>query len=95
MLDEQTKQAMREFQEKVMTEMADKVGYLYDRWQDEKEYEDFADYKAEACRFCNEKGYKYMKLSKRPFTLTLRFNDAIIMDLVVTARQIKTVWKKG
>ncbi|HQM30605.1 MAG TPA: hypothetical protein PLR20_14755 [Syntrophales bacterium] len=45
MLDEQTKQAMREFQDKAMNELGERIGYLYDRWQDEKDYEDFADYK--------------------------------------------------
>jgi len=38
--------------------------YLYDRWQNEREYEDFGEYKKS---FEKVSGYKIVKMLKRPF----------------------------
>ena len=38
--------------------------YLYDRWQNEKEYEDFADYIEHAKDFIEEFGLTFIKMTK-------------------------------
>ena len=40
---------------------------LYERWQDEKEYEDFNDYKACAKKAIENAGGTFVDLGKRPF----------------------------
>lgn len=47
-----------------------KLEYFYSRWQDEKEYEDFGDYQAEAVKLCANGGVKFEKLTRSPFALT-------------------------
>lgn len=48
---------------------------LYERWQDEKEYEDFADY-AKVMKESAEKtpGIKFLKGTKRPFGFNFTYN---------------------
>jgi hypothetical protein len=45
---------------------ADYFGYLYDRWQDEKEYEDFSDYQT-AIKKNLPKGAEFISMTKKPF----------------------------
>lgn len=50
-----------------------RLDYLYDRWQDEREYEDFKDYTAEmkALLLDADPTAKFIKSSKRPFGCTV------------------------
>ena len=51
--------------------------YLYDRWQDEKEYEDFADYIEHTKKFIDEHGLTFVKMTKG-FKITMKHNDIIV-----------------
>lgn len=42
---------------------------LYNRWQDEKEYEDWADYIKYVKGVCQDWEAQYVSLKKRPFSL--------------------------
>lgn len=44
---------------------------LESRWRDEKEYEDFADYQAAAKAFVESQGLGFVRLSAKPFMLTV------------------------
>ena len=44
--------------------------YLYNRWQDEKDYEDFDDYKVAMTNKAAEHGVKLLGMKKRPFSFT-------------------------
>jgi hypothetical protein len=48
--------------------------YLYDRWRDEKEYEDFKDYEASMKNHVKDFPVKFMYGSKRPFSFTVRID---------------------
>lgn len=48
---------------------AERLGYLYGRWQDEKQYEDFADYVA-SMKTCLPKDAVFLTMTKRPFQVT-------------------------
>jgi len=45
----------------------DTIGYLYDRWQDEKYDEDFNDYSKKMEYKIVDLGGKFVKASRRPF----------------------------
>jgi hypothetical protein len=56
------------------------INYLYDRWQDEKKYEEWNDYIehmkklfAEMQKSTNTENAVFVKASKRPFGLTFDF----------------------
>jgi hypothetical protein len=51
--------------------------YLYDRWQDEKEYEDFADYIEQAKNFITDFGLVFVKMTKG-FKVTVRHIDTLV-----------------
>lgn len=51
--------------------------YLYDRWQDEKEYEDFADYIEQAKNFITDFGLVFVKMTKS-FKVTIRHIDTLV-----------------
>lgn len=54
---------------KEMEQIIDRVGYLYDRWQDEQMYEDFEEYKKFARKEVEKQGATYKQLRKSPFRL--------------------------
>ena len=76
------------------TDKADAVGrkvapqlmYLYDRWQDEGAYEDFAVYEAAAKKalLAQDPSAVFLRLSKRPFELRAKIGGAEV-GLFVTA----------
>jgi hypothetical protein len=45
----------------------DSVSYLFNRWQDEQEYEDINDYKPRFDKHAEEFGVTITKMSSRPF----------------------------
>tara|TARA_R100001369_G_C3223940_1_gene150665 strand:+ start:54 stop:338 length:285 start_codon:yes stop_codon:yes gene_type:complete len=51
--------------------------YLHSRWQDEKEYEDFADYIENAKEFIEENDLVFIKMTKG-FKITMKHNNIIV-----------------
>ena len=65
----------------------DHLVYLWGRWQDEKEYEDFEDYKKSASKSL-PKGMDFVRMTKRPFAVTFAYKGADRhMKLSVTSRK--------
>ena len=77
--NEQNRREANRLLEKVIA----RLGYLFDRWQDEKDYEDFADYKGNIKRLLNDEGAKFIGLKQRPFELTY---DCAHLDRKVVVR---------
>jgi hypothetical protein len=57
-------------------ELANQLAYLYDRWQDERGYEDFADYRTAAAKYVVAVGGTFVKLDKQPFALHFQYSEA-------------------
>ena len=47
---------------------------LYERWQDEKEYEDFAEYREVMKKLITEHGAEFLDMTKRPFAFKYTLN---------------------
>lgn len=60
--------------------------YLYDRWRDEQEYEDFSEYQAAAKTWCDGK-VDFVKLTKTPFQLSFK-SDGHTYAAKVTSRNV-------
>jgi hypothetical protein len=58
-----------------IAKLVEPFSYLHGRWQDEKEYENFADYIVAAKERCEDLGFKFVSLTKRPFALTFVADD--------------------
>jgi hypothetical protein len=70
---------------KVLTFLAN----IKSRWDDEKEYEDFDDYKAIVKRYVeNQLGLEYVKTTKRPFGFWVKIPHANFKFLKVSAKII-------
>lgn len=67
------------------------MAHLYSRWQDEKEYEDINDYGAVIIKKL-PKGFKLLKMSKRPFGFDWTMENGFKYQLTMTARQL--AWKR-
>jgi hypothetical protein len=52
------------------------MSILYSRWQDEKEYEDIADYGKVISEKVDAIGGTFVKMKKRPFGFTYKLADA-------------------
>lgn len=68
---------------------SDRLGYLWSRWQDEKEYEDFGEYE-KVLRTLVPEGFTFVKSSKRPFGMRVSYSG-IHAVVTVTGRSIG--WK--
>jgi hypothetical protein len=67
------------------------LGQLYDRWQDEHEYEFISDYgKAIAAKLPD--GFKLKRMTKRPFGFEFSIGTDACYSMTATARAI--VWKR-
>ncbi len=55
----------------------DKLVYLYERWQDEKEYESWGDYEQQMEKLCLPP-MQYISSSKRPFGMRYRIGKRIL-----------------
>lgn len=64
--DDPTPEAFKAQLDAVFTIAAERIGYLYARWQDESEYESFDEYIAEFRKLLPD-GYTFVGASKRPF----------------------------
>ncbi|MCP4599267.1 MAG: hypothetical protein GY847_01800 [Proteobacteria bacterium] len=51
-----------------LAELIDAMGYLFDRWQDEKEYEDFSEYIKMAKKALPD-DCTFVSMKKRPFRI--------------------------
>lgn len=61
--------------------------YLKMRWEDESEYEDFADYKAQMQKNATPFGITILEAHKRPFGCTFKTPDGGEYRLTITARK--------
>ena len=53
----------------------ERLGYLRDRWQDEKEYEDFEAYAAEMKKLLPKAGLTFVGATKKPFGFKVKEGD--------------------
>jgi hypothetical protein len=61
-------QGLKSFVDRILEAHADRMLYLRDRWQDEREYEDWSDYeKAIKALLDGGEEYEATKITKRPF----------------------------
>lgn len=72
---------------KVYSDLQKLMISLYARWQDEKEYEDIADYGKAVERVLPE-GVTFIKISKRPFGVHLK-TGGHLFSLEVTSSQYR------
>jgi len=78
--------------DKVMDRIGETLISLYFRWQDEREYEDFADYAREVKSFFHAiPDAKFVKMTKRPFAVywTCR-SDGLLRMTKATATCVET-----
>jgi hypothetical protein len=74
--------------------LMDRIIYLYERWQDEKEYEDFKDYEKniqelfEKENTCSDLTFK--RATKRPFGIELLFEKKILISLSISGNKYRT-----
>lgn len=64
---------------------------LWDRWQDEKEYEDINDY-AKPIRNMLPAGWELTKMNKRPFGFNFQIGTGVNYAIYCNAKQI--AWKR-
>ena len=69
----------------------DKLGYLWGRWQDEKEYEDFDEYANVMKAMVENAGIKFVKASKRPFGYTIDIGRQVMIYATATHLNWKTI----
>ena len=76
----------------VNAELAKYMDYLEGRWQDEKEYEDFADYQNAVEKKVAALGMRFAKMTKRPFAVRyatiLTDGEAIGFEMKVNSKGI-------
>lgn len=63
---------------------------LYERWQDEKQYEKIEDYAAPLAPLAEKHGIKIDKMNKRPFGCTLSVNNR---KFAITVNSRFAEWK--
>lgn len=76
--------------------VSERVGYLHGRWQDEREYEDFAEYE-KAMRAVVPAGYTLLRATKRPFGFHFRIEafPHAVFRVRVTSRQVTVEHMSG
>jgi prolyl oligopeptidase PreP (S9A serine peptidase family) len=83
MLTEQQKLTLRQ----LFSESSKTLEYLYDRWQDEKEYEDIKDYAIPLTPAIEKAGGTNIKMLKRPFAVQFNFEGKTV-QFYATSRQM-------
>jgi|TARA_R100000789_G_scaffold85668_1_gene81686 hypothetical protein len=79
----------------IVENLVEHLGYLYDRWQDEKEYEDFSLYIENVKNTVEQNGVEFISLKKRPFEVHIKKGEKEGM-IKVTAKAISfTEFTKG
>ena len=83
-----TKDTLYEVAEQAFDAMGERLIYLYSRWQDEREYEDWADYAKEMAKTAAQSGFVAIKTAKRPFGFTAKHHDirGWVVTFKITAR---------
>ena len=77
---------------KFFMKVADTVTSLYERWLDEKEYEDINDYKAPIEAIAKKFDVQILKMTKRPFGFQFRLHGAYyVVTHTTTALSYKRV----
>lgn len=71
---------------KVFTDNEEKLGYLKGRWQDEKEYEDFEEYKAIMKPLFEAAGFRVLKITKS-FSIQVT-KDGMGFEMKIGTRQV-------
>ena len=74
MVEKEKKDIVAVFGKEVFNAVADSLAYLYARWQDEKEYEDFEEYKNEAKKILPT-NCEFKKMTKNPFELIFIYEN--------------------
>ena len=74
-----------------MDASADRMCYLYGRWQDEKEYEDFNDY-IDAMRKMLPDGFKFEGATKMPFGVRFSIEGSGVYFFGINSS--KLYWKR-
>ena len=77
--------------EQVFAHTRKTLSYLYDRWQDEQEYEDWDDYKTVIKKSVTEFPVVVTQVTKRPFGFRFSVNERSF-KIFVTSRTIG--WKR-
>lgn len=63
------------------------------RWEDEKQYEDFADYITVVKKMCEDNGAEFLKMSKRPFQVTFKLAGQLC-EMKATTKSVEVCWYK-
>ena len=71
----------------IANKLAGSVESLHDWWQDEKEYEDWADFKAHAKKLVEAQGAKFVHLKRKPFVLRFE-KDGLFVDIECNVREL-------
>lgn len=72
----------------IANKLAGNVESLHDRWQDEKEYEDWAEYEAHAKKLVEAQDAKFVHLKKKPFVLRFE-KGGVFIDIECNVRELK------
>jgi len=78
------------FANDLIGKVGNKIGYFHDRWQDERLYEDWADYEKAMREIEELQEFEIVKVSKRPFGVTIKYGDWLL-TLYATKRYVS--WK--
>lgn len=66
---------MEKAAEKIFTNLEDTMIHLYDRWYDEKEFEEILDYSKPIIPEIEKFGGEFLKMYKRPFGFSYKLGD--------------------
>ena len=88
MNDASTKEGRRAIMEDLLKKHGQGLEYLYDRWQDEKEYEDWADYAAQMKKMF---GNMFVKATQRPFGVVIKI-DGRLRQAKITVNSRSISW---
>jgi len=79
-----TPEERKQLAHEVFEKMESDITYLYCRWQDEKEYEDFGDYTKRIKKSVEEFGVKFIKATKRPFGFVYCLDEGINIQVAIS-----------
>lgn len=75
----------------LIQQSGERLGYLHDRWQDEKEYEDFAEY-VNVMKSITPSPFTFVKATRKPFGFVLKHPDATV-SFQIFANSRSCSWK--
>jgi len=71
---------------RIVEQKQNELFYLYQRWQDEREYEDFADYTAQMKTYFPD--FEFLKFNKRPFGFVARLKCGLAYQVKVNSNSL-------